>query len=430
MATSQALLVGRNSRESWRVCLIASLFFFYEFIQMNMMNPLGEDLMRHFHLDVEQLGRFSAYYFNANVLFLIPAAFMLDRLSTKRVMLASLGICILGNFLFSQAQSVSVISWSRFLTGIGSAFCFLSCIRLASRWFSHDRLAFVTGVIVAIGMTGGSVAQWPVDFLRLQYGWREAIFIDALFGLGVWLVILTWVKDYPDAEAGQEQARRDALSAYGYFQSIKASFGQGKNWLCGFFTCALNAPIFILGGLYGNFYLRLAQGYSSQVCSLVVTGLFIGATLGAPLFGWLSDRMQLRVIPMKMGAGMSLLSFLFIVAIGPVHPAIMFILFGWLGVVTSAQVLSYPVVTESSSPMLTATSVSVVSLSVISSGSVLDQLFGFLVKYHHGASFSDVGDYMLSDFQFALWLVPVLFALGYLVTMFIQEPLKMSDPKA
>ena len=58
-----------NSRQSWRVCLVASLFFFYEFIQMNMMNPLGQDLMQDFGLNVEQLGDFSAYYFNANVIF-------------------------------------------------------------------------------------------------------------------------------------------------------------------------------------------------------------------------------------------------------------------------------------------------------------------------------------------------------------------------
>ncbi len=416
---------GRNSRQSWRVCLVASLFFFYEFIQMNMMNPLGEDLMRHFGLNVEQLGDFSAYYFNANVIFLLPAAFMLDRLSTRYVILVALAICIVGNFCFSQAESIAVISWSRFLTGIGSAFCFLSCIRLASRWFSAHRLAFVSGVIVAIGMTGGSVAQWPVDYLRIHYGWREAILVDALFGCLVWLAIFIWVKDYPKESHEQEINARDALSTYGYLQCLKSSFGCLQNWLCGVFTCALNAPIFILGGLYGNFYLRLSQGYSSETCSLVVTGLFIGSTLGAPLFGWLSDRLKCRVIPMKVGAGLSLVSFLLFGLLGSLPPVFMFIIFLWLGLITSAQVLSYPVVAESSPQMLTATSVSVVSLSVISSGSILDKLFGFLVQHHHGAQ-AGSEDYLLSDFQFALWLIPILFATGYLITMFITEPTQAS----
>ena len=107
--------------------------------------------------------------------------------------------------------------------------------------------------------------------------------------------------------------------------------------------------------------------------------------------------------------------------IGAIPAVLMFMLFLWLGLVTSAQILSYPVVAESSPQMLTATSVSVVSLSVISSGSILDKLFGFLVQHHHGAQ-SEASDYLLSDVQFALWLIPILFALGYLITMFIKEP--------
>lgn len=387
---------------------------------MNMINPIGQDLMREFQLDVKQLADFSVYYFNANVIFLVPAAFILDRVSTKYVILVSLGVCILGNFLFSHAGNVELISWCRFLTGIGSAFCFLSCIRLASRWFSADRLAFVSGIIVAIGMTGGSIAQWPVDFLREHYGWRYAILIDAFLGCLIWLAIALVVQDCPEDSSDCELNEKDALSAYGYIQSLKSSFGSAQNWLCGLFTCTLNAPIFILGGLYGNFYLRLFQGYSSHVCSLVITGLFLGATIGSPLFGWISDRMKLRVIPMKMGAGLSLFSFLVLNLVGSVSPFVMFLIFLWMGIVTSAQVLSYPVVTESNPHMLTATSVSVVSISVISSGSILDKLFGFLVQSHHGAS-SSVEDYMLSDFQFGLWIIPVLFAIGYLITMFVSE---------
>ena len=98
----------------------------------------------------------------------------------------------------------------------------------------------------------------------MQYGWREAVLIDALFGCLVWIAILIWVKDYPKNHFEQEMDGRYVLSTYGYLQCLKASFGQAQNWLCGVFTCALNAPIFILGGLYGNFYLRLSQGYSKR----------------------------------------------------------------------------------------------------------------------------------------------------------------------
>ena len=409
-----------NSTQAWFVCLAAALFFFYEFIQMNMINPISQDLMREFSLDAERLSTFAIQYFHANMLFLIPAAFVLDRVSTKRVILVSLAICVLGNVLLSYAESFTMLASARFLTGIGGAFCFLSCIRLASRWFTPDKLAFVSGVIVAIGMTGGSVAQWPIEKLRGLYGWRDAVMLDAAFGCVILFLIAWIVKDCPSSIANQDKQEKEALSAFGYLQSVKASFGRIQNWLCGLFTCFLNVPIFLLGGLFGSFYLRLAQGYSSETASIVVMGLFLGSTIGAPLFGWISDRMHLRVAPMRAGAVLAIVSFFAMTQVGQVPSPVMFLVFLMMGIVTSAQVLSYPTVAESSPHMLTATSVSVVSFTVISSGSVFDQIFGHMVQWHHGTE-AQVEDYLLSDFEFALWLIPICFVFGLMLTFLIRE---------
>ena len=91
--------------------------------------------MREFSLSAGQISQLSAIYFIANVIFLFPAGSILDRFSTRKVILTSMSICIAGTFLFSLSTSLFIAGCARFFTGIGSAFCFLSCIRLASRWF-------------------------------------------------------------------------------------------------------------------------------------------------------------------------------------------------------------------------------------------------------------------------------------------------------
>ena len=71
------------------------------------------------------------------------------------------------------------------MTGIGSAFCFLSCIRLASRWFPSHRMALISGIIVTMAMAGGMAAQGPMTWLAETFGWRHALMIDAAFGVVV-----------------------------------------------------------------------------------------------------------------------------------------------------------------------------------------------------------------------------------------------------
>lgn len=84
-------------------------------------------------------------------------------------------LCVLSTFILAQAQSFYLALFCRFITGIGSAFCFLGPIRLASRWFPPQRMALVTGIIVTIAMTGGMIAQYPLTQLVAQIGWREAL---------------------------------------------------------------------------------------------------------------------------------------------------------------------------------------------------------------------------------------------------------------
>ena len=49
--------------KAWMVTLTGALFFFYEFIQMNMFNSLSEPLEQTFHLGALQLGIVAAFYF-------------------------------------------------------------------------------------------------------------------------------------------------------------------------------------------------------------------------------------------------------------------------------------------------------------------------------------------------------------------------------
>lgn len=403
----------------WLVTFSAALFFFYEFIQMNMFNAIDHDLIRVFAIDAKQLGHLSAIYFYANVIFLFPAGILLDRYSTKKIILTAMVLCVAGTLLFATAQSYWLAYFSRFLTGIGSAFCFLSCIRIATRWFPAKQMALISGLIVTMAMMGGMVAQTPLILLVDAIGWRHALLFDAALGLAIIAVIALLVRDYPPGSEAQAQKQ---ISQISFWQSLRASYFRLQNWLGAIYTCMLNMPLGILGVVWGVPYLTSVHHLSDTRASLVTSMIFLGTIIGAPLVGRMSDRLGRRKLPMITGAVFSLATILVLLSITNASFGELMVLFLALGFFTSHQVISYPTIAESNSPALTATAVSVISFTTQGGDAVFQSWFGDLVQSNwSGEMVAHVPHYSAAAFEHAFLMIPVGFVIAIIAAIFIKE---------
>lgn len=416
-------LTEKNTLLSWVVCFSAALFFFYEFIQMNMFNAISADLMRDFSIDATHLGNLSAIYFYANLLFLPFAGMLLDRYSTRKIILTTILLCAFGIGAFSYTHSLFWAGVFRFLSGIGSAFCFLSSIRLASRWFPPAKMALVSGLIVTMAMLGGMVAQTPLTLLIEYFGWRHALLLDAGLGLVIAIIIFFNVKNYPFHISQHQQDKiRSQLQSMGIFRSWRLAYLNLQNWMGGIFTSMMNLPIALLGAIWGNLYLVQIEHFTKIQASYCTTLLFIGALFGGPVAGWLSDHLGRRKLPMQAGGVISLVLILAIIYLHGLPLVAYMFLFFLLGFITSAQVISYPLIAESNSHMLTATSVSVVSFCAIAGYAIFQPLFGYLMDLHwHGTIQDNVRIYAASDYYRALWIIPIGFLVGLLANLIMKE---------
>ena len=238
--------IGGNtsSFRSWLVCTSAALFFFYEFIQMNMLNSLGSYLMQEYQITATQLGGLSAWYFYANLSFLLVAGLLLDRFSTRRIILCAMISCVIGTLLMAFAHSLVLTAISRFIAGIGSAFCFLSSIRLASRWFPPRRMALLAGLIVTMAMLGGVVAQTPLAMLAQAVGWRTAVLWIAALGGVIIFVIWKFVFDYPPGMHATHINEQEELKTLGIWKAKRIAFLNKQNWLAGLYPIKLKLQPF------------------------------------------------------------------------------------------------------------------------------------------------------------------------------------------
>ncbi len=411
-----------NHGRRWIVIISAALFFFYEFIQMHMFNAISGSLMSEFQVNATQLGNLSAMYLYADVIFLFPAGMILDRVSTRKIILSALSLCILGTAGFGIATTYWFAAFCHFLAGIGNAFCFLSCIRLASRWFPTRMLAFVIGLIVTFAMLGGLLAETPLTLLTHHFSWRNAVLMNAGFGIIIFILIFANVHDFPQGYTELYQKQQKQLHDLGLWESVRLALGNLQNWLAGIFTSLLNLPIMLLCALWGNLYLEQIHHLTDVQASSVVSMIFIGTIIGGPIVGAWSDRISLRKFPMIIGAILSILSILVLTQFNDLGYQPLLILFFIIGFLTSAQVLAYPLITESNNRIVTSTATGLASVLIMGGAALFQPLFGWIMDhYWNGMIQKGMHIYPSIAFHRAMLIFPITFIIALLAACFVRE---------
>ncbi len=392
--------------QPWFVVFSAASFFFFQFINMNSFDALGPEIAQSFHLRPVTLSNLSAMYFYGNI-FLIPAGLLLDRYSTKKLLIAGSLLAALSTFCFAHAQTLTAAFILRFLIGVFSTLCLLSCVKLTSRWFSTQLTGMVMGLVITFAMLGGIVAQ-QLSWINADLGgnWRETLSGIAFLGLGITALIAIFVQDYPTKYQKQETLNQEALRS-GFWRNFFPPFKNSQNWLAGLYANFLSLPIVVIGALFAESYLTQTYGVSFPQAALVSSMIFFGVLVGCPFFGALSDRLNRRKLPMIVGALLTLLISLAIAELKQANLETLILLFFLLGFCSGSQVLSYAIVVEVNPPHLTATAESQAATLIMSAGAIFQPVFALILEHH--------------SYHEAMLMVPVALGAALILSLFIRE---------
>lgn len=410
VAVKAQIMVPRANATAWIVCLSAGLFFFYAFLQLNLFDVINDSLRQDFNINAAQLSFMSSTFLWADILFLIPAGIMLDRLSTRKVVLFAMIVCILGTLGFALTNSFLLASFYRALTGASNAFCFLSCVILVSRWFPPRKQALVMGILVTMAFAGGMVAHTPLAYLNEHFGWRNSLLINALLGVLLFFWLFVGIKDRPpQLETSQSH---DKLPKSNFFQVL----ANKQNWLAGSYTAFLNLPILVICSLWGGSYLQIVHNLSTITASNIVSLILLGSIFGCPLAGFISDRWGKRRPIMILGALLTLILIIPLFINVDLSITELSLIFFFWGLFTSTQVVIYPMITESNCLSNTGLANSIASIIIMGGGAVGQLLFGGLVQYHAGSD-----SYLPQDLEFAMWLFPITTVFALISILLTRE---------
>jgi MFS family permease len=397
------------------VVFAAALFYLFEFINMNSFNALNDQLRDAFQVNALQISNLSAMYFYANVIFMIPAGLLLDRVSTKKLLVSALSLCILSALVFANTHSFMVACVCRFITGMGSTLVLLSCAVLTSRWIKPIKAGLVLGGAVTLAMFGGMLAQQITCLVDWTGSWRTAV--ACIAGLGaVFLVMILWlVEDYPVGY--QETFKNDLdLIHQGFWRNFALALKNKQIWFAGLYASLINLTIMIIGALWGKDYLMTTHDFNATNAATAISAVFLGFMVGSPLFGMISDRLRQRKLPMIIGGVLNLFWVLLILHF-PFSSMMAGLIFFMLGLLCASQVLVFPLIIESVPMHITASSEAISAAVIMGGGAVSQPLFGWLLD--HSAQIP--GQYSASDFNHAMWMLPIAFFIAIICSLCLKE---------
>jgi MFS family permease len=415
---------NQQRKKPWLYCFIATLFFFYEFIQMSMFNALSPSLIQAFALTASGLGNLSACYFYAMLITLLPAGLLLDHVSTKKIILTMMSVSVIGTILLSLSDSFTAAFLSRCLSGLGGAFAFQSAIRVARDNFPPSKLAFISGLIITFGMLGGVVAQTPMTLLVQHFNWHQVLWIYASLGIIFLIVISAGLPNKKPISPHKENSteKKPAL-----LEKIKLAVCNRHTWLGGLYTALLNLPVPVLGATWGSLYLMKTHDMSHVESSTVVSMLFFGIIIGCPLFGWCSDTLKKRRLPMLLGGFFSLIIILSIIYLPDLSKTNLMALFFILGLFSSAQTIGYSVVVGSN-PRASSTALGIAALVIMGIEAMSEPFFGRVIDYYwKGQVVNHLHIYTADSFKTAILMIPIAFIIALVACFFLKEPFFMTQ---
>lgn len=346
-----------------------AFFFFYAWILRVAPSVMIDELMRDFAVGAGAVGSLSAFYFYGYAGMQIPVGLLIDRFGPRRLMTVAGVGCAAGCVLFALTPALWGLSLGRFLIGATAAFSLVGAMAVAGQWFPPTRFALLSGLAMMLGMAGGVFGQAPLRLLVERLDWRQASLTLAIGG-----VLLA---------AAAFATVRDRLRGSGsLFHVLAGTLQVSRNrqtWLIAVAGLGTAGPLLGFAGLWGVPFLAMTQGLDRAAAGGVTSMMFIGWGVGAPMLGWLSDRIGRRKLPFVAGLVLSSLSMAALAWVPGLPLWAVTALCFLCGFGGSGQILGFAAVRETNPPGVAATAIGIVNCLVTGAGALFQPLLGWLL---------------------------------------------------
>ncbi len=386
---------------AWAFALV---FYFLQYTLRSAPGVMVPELRQALGLTPLGLTSVLGLYFYTYAGFAIVAGASLDRYGAKWPI--GLGVCAVaaGSILFGMGSVVGA-EWGRLLQGAGSGFAFPGAVYLAAHAFSSRWLATAMGFTQFAGMLGGFAGQFVVGPLvhgvvTWQAFWFDAGVLMLVLGAAVFVLI----------PSGDHQPSGPVWTI---FAPYKVVLTNPQSYICGVVGGLMFMPTMI-GNMIWGVPFREGMGVAAVEAVARSSMVPLGWVIGAPLLGYIADRMGLRK-PALIAGLLIMLGYLLGLVFVPtlVPPHVGGLLFG---IGSGAAMIPYTMIKEVNLDRVKGSAAGAMNFLVFGLSAVAGPMFGAtLVKLSEGH------EPTLETFERADWLWVGAVALSLVLTLFLRE---------
>lgn len=404
---------------AWMIWLLSATFMFYKYALEVSPSVMTTTLMQTFSISGSKLGHLAACYFYAYLIFQIPAGLLIDRFGPRKTTTLAISLCALGSIVFSKADTLFVASIGRFLTGAGAAFGAVNCLKLIANWFPAKHFAIMAGLMMTVAMLGAVGGQAPLSTFIQAFEWRHAMQIIGF--LGLLLAILFWmvVKDKAPDHVKENHLAPMQLTL---IQSLKKILKDPQSWWLSIYSGFAFAPVMVFGGLWGVSFTSEAFHLTENRAAQVVSFIFIGFAVGAPILGWFSDWLGRRRIVMFWGTILAGFMISAVIYIPNLSFSVLLSLLFLFGFCISSFLLCFTMLQEITLPILAATAIGFMNSFDALLGALSDPLTGkFLDVRWDGVLVDGARVFSIDAYKAAFLTIPIYLAISLFTLLKIKE---------
>lgn len=366
------------AKKAITVWLCTALFYLYQFVIRVSPGVFEKDIVSTLGIDACTLGGVISFYYYGYSSMQIPAGVILDSIGVRRPLIICCLLCAAGAFLFASTQNLYLMSFARLLMGVGSAFGFISNVRVASLWFSPKRLSLMIGLTLLAGTLGAISANEPLAALVSHIGWQNSIYIIGAAGILMSLVCYAFLEDRFVQKNHVKNFTWSSKKSE-ILHSVQIIVRNPQSWIIGAYGLLMYMPLAGFGDLWGIPYLRSQYGIDVQTASSVAKWFYVGIGIGSPSWSWVLTYTRNYKTTMFLSA-FSALAFFAIILYVPTMPVTVlpYLLFAF-GCACGGQFVAFAAVTEINTPTSTATASGMHNMLCMASGVIAQPLIGYFL---------------------------------------------------
>lgn len=392
--------------------LVASMFYFYQFIVRIIPSIISTNVMSDLNLTASYFGFLSSVWYFGYAIFQIPMGILLDKINPKIVISLSCLGCAFSSYIFSISDSSFELLFARIFTGICSSAGFLGVVKVGSLLFPISFLPIITGTASTLGTLAPIFFNVHLVSLNESIGWRDTLFYISMSGilLSIFIVSLlnidlSYLKT-KDFKNNDKKIIDDVMS----ISSNKEVF------IVAYVGLILYLTITAIADLWGVNFFRAVYGLDLVKSTEVNSIIYIGFGFGALLIGWINKLIKNTYLIWGVSSILILIILLLCCSEKIGAPSLLFFMC-LLGIISSSECLVFSKASELTSRNVGITT-GFVNAIVMLGGLFFQTIIGFVLDFTWRGNLDINGHkiYGKTEYLESLYVVIIMLVISAIVS--------------